>query len=176
MSENPRLEKWKRLYEETSYEKTEANAPPSPTVTNYDLVKRSPQSTVHTIHYVPVDSPVVYVGFWRRLFAFFIDGIITSVFSLFTDNYLIISILGLLYYSLLTSSSLQGTLGKAAIGAIVVDKSGNRISFARAIGRYFSYIISTILLLIGFIMIAFHGEKRGLHDLICGTKVINRRK
>jgi len=27
---------------------------------------------------------------------------------------------------------------------------------------------------IGFIMIAFHGEKKGLHDLIAGTAVVRK--
>ena len=32
--------------------------------------------------------------------------------------------------------------------------------------------ISALILGIGFIMVAFHKEKRGLHDLIAGTWVV----
>jgi uncharacterized RDD family membrane protein YckC len=35
-----------------------------------------------------------------------------------------------------------------------------------------SYIISTKLLLIGFLLIAVTREKKGLHDIICGTRVV----
>jgi uncharacterized RDD family membrane protein YckC len=133
-------------------------------------------SSIHTIHhYVPVTSPVVYVGFWRRFFAFIIDVVITSLFSLFTDNYWIKFVLVILYCTLLTASPLKGTLGKAAIGAIVVDKNGNQISISRSLGRYLSYSISSLVLLFGFFLIAFHGQKKGLHDLICGTQVINKK-
>jgi hypothetical protein len=175
MSDNQRLDKWKKLYEQTNYENMKNEENYSPTVKNDYLTKRPPTSYVETIHYVPVSNPVVYVGFWRRFFASFIDAIITSLLTAFTDHEWLIFILAILYFTLLTASPLQGTIGKVAIGAIVVDTNGNQISIARSLGRYISYFISSIILLFGFIMIAFHGEKRGLHDLICGTKVINKK-
>lgn len=81
-------------------------------------------------------------------------------------------ILTWLYYALLESSAKQGTLGKVILGMKVVDYNNQRISFARATGRYFSKIISTIILMIGFIMIAFTSRKQGLHDMIARTLVI----
>ena len=67
------------------------------------------------------------------------------------------------------------TLGKMAIGLRVVTSDGQRLSFANATGRYFAKILSAIILLIGFIMIAFTDRKRGLHDMIAGTLVIKVR-
>ena len=48
-----------------------------------------------------------------------------------------------LYYALMESSGQQGTLGKMALGIKVTDMNGNRITFGRATGRYFSKIISS---------------------------------
>ncbi|HSM84723.1 MAG TPA: RDD family protein [Candidatus Limnocylindrales bacterium] len=76
-----------------------------------------------------------------------------------------------LYEALLTSSQLQATLGKKALGLKVTDEAGNRISFARASGRYFAKFLSAIFL-IGYIMAAFTDRKRALHDMIAGTLVI----
>jgi uncharacterized RDD family membrane protein YckC len=78
------------------------------------------------------------------------------------------------YFSLLESSKFQGTIGKMAMGIVVTDMEGNRISFGkaalRAIGRYVSYVI----LLIGFIMAAFTDKKQALHDMIASTLVIKK--
>jgi uncharacterized RDD family membrane protein YckC len=81
-------------------------------------------------------------------------------------------IIGWLYYALSESSLKQATLGKQAMGITVTDMDGNRISFPRATGRYFSKIISTITLLIGYLMAAFTAKKQALHDIIAGTLVI----
>ncbi len=45
------------------------------------------------------------------------------------------------------------------------------IGFPRALLRILGYLLSGLLLGIGFLMIAFSKSKRGLHDLIAGTEV-----
>ena len=77
-----------------------------------------------------------------------------------------------LYESLLTSSRWQGTVGKKILGLKVTDDFGNKISFARATGRFFAKILSGWAMYVGFIMVAFMERKRGLHDVICSTQVI----
>lgn len=77
-----------------------------------------------------------------------------------------------LYEALLTSSSWQGTVGKKVLRLKVTDEAGNRIGFGRATGRFFGKIISTLIMYIGFIMVAFTDRKRGLHDMIAGTLVM----
>lgn len=77
-----------------------------------------------------------------------------------------------LYEALLTSSSWQATVGKRILRLKVTDDQGNRISFARATGRFFAKILSGMVMYVGFIMVAFMERKRGLHDLICGTQVL----
>jgi len=83
-------------------------------------------------------------------------------------------ILPWLYYALMESSSLQGTLGKLAMASIVTDLDGDRVSFLRATGRYFGKIVSHITLLIGFLMAAFTERKQALHDLMAGCLVIQK--
>ncbi|GAI01330.1 unnamed protein product, partial [marine sediment metagenome] len=131
-----------------------------------------------------------YAGYWRRFTAAIIDGIILSVFAgvlnaifivpfmisprasadaasgVVSLIYIILIISGWLYYTLLESSSKQATVGKMALGIIVTDLYGNRISFGRANGRYWSKILSALILYIGFIMAGFTEKKQALHDII----------
>jgi len=81
-------------------------------------------------------------------------------------------LIGWLYFAILESSPWQATLGKKALGLVVTDQLGQRIGFGRATGRYFAKILSALILLIGFIMVAFTERKQGLHDLIAGTFVV----
>jgi len=67
------------------------------------------------------------------------------------------------------------TPGKMVLGLKVVRPDGSGIQIGRAIGRYFSKILSGMILYIGFIMVGFDAEKRGLHDMICDTRVIKTR-
>lgn len=146
-----------------------------------------------------------YSGFWQRVAAQLIDGIIIDIFvsigtflvdQVFIFNmsigYLFNSIdpiflvfktwymLGywcilLSYEVLFIGSVLEATPGKLMIGIKVVDKHGDRISYLRSLGRFFSKFFSAILA-IGFIMIAFTERKQGLHDKIMGTLVIQSEK
>jgi len=136
-----------------------------------------------------------YAGFWKRLAAFVIDLIITMIGSVIIGVALGISmiatgtddpetleaagkLLGILvmwvYFSVMESSTKQGTLGKMALGIKVTDLDGNRIGFGRASGRYFGKIISYLIIFIGFIMVAFTKKKQGLHDMMAGCLVVNK--
>jgi uncharacterized RDD family membrane protein YckC len=81
-----------------------------------------------------------------------------------------------LYFALMESSAKQATVGKMAVGMHVTDLNGNRISFARATGRYFAKYLSGIILLIGYIMAAFTPKKQALHDKLADTLVIADRE
>jgi uncharacterized RDD family membrane protein YckC len=139
-------------------------------------------------------------GFWIRVVAYIIDAIVMTIVSIpiglifgismmagfdpsvgadpeamaganLMANLLSI-VLGWLYYALMESSAMQATLGKKALGMIVTDENGQRIGFGRATGRYFAKILSALILLIGFIMVAFTERKQGLHDKLAGTLVV----
>jgi uncharacterized RDD family membrane protein YckC len=79
-----------------------------------------------------------------------------------------------LYYALMESSKFSGTIGKMAVSIRVVDLEGNRISFGRATGRYFSRIVTSMTFLIGYIIAGFTEKKQALHDLMASCLVIKK--
>ncbi len=65
------------------------------------------------------------------------------------------------------------TPGKKFLHIKIVDaKSYKEINNIQAITRSFGYIISTLAFLMGFFIVMFRKDKRGLHDLLAGTVVI----
>ena len=123
---------------------------------------------------------MIYAGFWKRVAACLIDSIILLIgnvalgFIYGMDAMFIFSIIiGWLYYSVMESSARQATLGKMALGIKVTDLHGSKIDFGKASGRYFGKFISSIILCIGYIMVAFTQKKQGLHDIMAGCLVVN---
>jgi uncharacterized RDD family membrane protein YckC len=78
-----------------------------------------------------------------------------------------------LYYALMESKK-GATLGKMALGIIVTDMNGGPITFGRASGRYFAKFISSLTLMIGYIIAGFTQQKQALHDIIAGCLVVNK--
>lgn len=127
-----------------------------------------------------------YAEFWKRFLAVFLDGIILQINGfviLLIDyvlgatgviNFLLNLIIGWLYFALMESSRQQATLGKQALGIIVTDLNGNRISFGKATARYFGKFISALILCIGFIMAGFTKKKQALHDILAGCLVVKK--
>jgi uncharacterized RDD family membrane protein YckC len=84
------------------------------------------------------------------------------------------SVLGLLYYIYFWGAR-GATPGKSLLGLTVVTDSGETpIGYGRAVLRLIGYAVSSFLLGIGFLLIAFSPDKRGLHDRIAGTRVERR--
>ncbi|BBP88885.1 hypothetical protein BsIDN1_25030 [Bacillus safensis] len=63
-----------------------------------------------------------------------------------------------LYYAIMESSKLQGTLGKMALGIKVTKVTGEKVTFGRATGRFFAKGFLSPILYIGYI-IFFHRKK-----------------
>jgi uncharacterized RDD family membrane protein YckC len=138
----------------------------------------------------PMPTVTGYAGFWRRVLAALVDGLIigvvTAPITLSTMGnyaepgnqaagspfYPIVTVAQWLYFALMESSSKQATLGKMALGIKVTDLNGNRIGFGKATGRYFAKILSALILGIGFLMAAFTAKKQALHDMLAGTLVV----
>ncbi len=137
-----------------------------------------------------------YAGFWRRFAAIFIDGLILGIFSMiiytifgismfkadpdmfengipvaYSIAYLINLGVQIGYFVYLESSEKQATFGKQAMGIVVTDLDGNRITMLNALGRYFARILSALIMLIGYLMQPFTAKKQALHDMIAGTLV-----
>jgi uncharacterized RDD family membrane protein YckC len=136
---------------------------------------------------------VVYSGFWKRFGAFLIDAVIVSLVILILSAAMGFSvgiggvggpgatILGVLialvapwlYWAGMESSKHQATIGKMAFGMAVTDQFHNRISFARATARYYGKMLSSMTLLVGFIMAGFTQKKQALHDMLAGSVVVD---
>ncbi len=126
-------------------------------------------------------QPLTYAGFWKRVSASLIDGVIIEIFFLILVSLINMSVaektimnmgLFILYGSLMESSKLMATLGKNAMGIIVTDMDGNRLTFGKALIRRLSKYISFIILCIGYLMMIWDKKKQTLHDKIAGTVVV----
>lgn len=150
----------------------------------------------------PRKTELRFAGFWRRVAATLIDallfyvvfGVLFAVLSgvargsasgsggggrsarLVIMNVMVIVVVvaAWIYSALLESSKSQATLGKKALGIKVTDAQGERISFGRATGRFWSKCVSAFAVGIGFLLAAFTGKKQALHDLMARTLVVRR--
>jgi uncharacterized RDD family membrane protein YckC len=146
-------------------------------------------------------APIQYAGFWIRFVAVLIDGIILAVagwvvqfaflgsmlrpdrmvnpspeavgavMGAFGLAFLINIAIGCTYEAFFLGR-FGATPGKMALSLKVVRPNGAPISYARAAGRYFAKQLNIMTLWIGYIIAGFDSQKRGLHDMICDTRVI----
>jgi uncharacterized RDD family membrane protein YckC len=83
-------------------------------------------------------------------------------------------VIQLVYYAYFESSDKQATFGKQALGLVVTDTNGDRITFGKAAIRFLGKIVSSVILLIGYLMQPFTEKKQALHDMIAGTLVFKK--
>lgn len=131
----------------------------------------------------------MYAGFWRRLAAAILDLMIVIV-PVFVAGIVVALITGpkstataiadlcalaafWLYFAIMESSASQATLGKLAFGMRVTDLRGNRVSFARASGRFFAKSFSALSLAVGFLLAAVTRRKQALHDMVASCLVVD---
>ena len=88
--------------------------------------------------------------------------------------YLAYPLVSAAYYVGMESSGTQATLGKMAVGIKVTDAQGRRIGKGQALGRWFAHLLCYLTLYIGYIMAGFTERKRGLHDMVVSTLVVDR--
>ena len=67
------------------------------------------------------------------------------------------------------------TPGKMLLGIKIVRSDGSPVSYLRAFARFWAHQLSGSIMYIGYIMALFDEQKRGLHDHICDTRVIEKR-
>ena len=132
-------------------------------------------------------------GFWIRTAARIIDGLTLLAAGailaalLFQENYFsgfltgdgsawrsvdTLAVLLEVAYMTVLVGALAGTVGKLLLGMRVVRTDGSRVSYRLAFARYIAQYLSLLLFGIGYLLIAFRQDKRGLHDLICDTAVV----
>lgn len=103
-----------------------------------------------------------------------IFGMIAGIVAAASATALLTAILVILYYTFMESSKFQATVGKLALGLIVTDENGAPLDFVKALIRNVSKIISSMILLIGYIMAGFTEKKQALHDIIAKTLVVKK--
>jgi uncharacterized RDD family membrane protein YckC len=134
-----------------------------------------------------------YAGFWIRVGAKLLDGVVLLVvfgapliaFAIAgsgSKEFGLVQVLQLLFqllymagnvgYQIFFVGKYGATLGKMACGLRVVTAEGGKVSYGRATGRAFAEILSGMICYIGYLMVGFDDQKRGLHDHICNTRVI----
>lgn len=143
---------------------------------------------------------VNYGGFFVRLAAYAIDCLVAGALLLFVrlimwmSSFFIGSVLDfeilfdhtvkdvILYlctaaYFIILTYFTGTTVGKRLMNLQVVSVNGEKLTFLNVlyretVGRF----LSAVVLNIGYIMMGIDKEKRGLHDILCNTRVVYQRK
>ena len=134
-------------------------------------------------------------GFWVRFVAYMLDSFLIGIIQVILGFLIgfVISMMGVavegdpaistvlwifgavlsLGYAVFFTGYCGQTPGKMALRIKVIRTDGSQISYGRAALREIpGKFISSILLAIGYIMVAFDRHKQGLHDKIADTYVI----
>jgi len=135
-----------------------------------------------------------YAGFGIRFAAKFLDGIIVCVVfysiifsirvfhpsvkpnvSVMVINQIVAIFLGLAYYTFFVGK-FGATPGKMAAKLLIVNADGSKVSYAKAVGRFFAaeYVSGCFTICIGYLMVLWDDERRALHDRMCSTRVIRK--
>jgi uncharacterized RDD family membrane protein YckC len=144
-------------------------------------------ASVETVSEEAGIAPVelVYAGFWIRLCAKLIDGLILQIvlrglaialqLNVSENTQFSIFVGGLIgaTYNILFNGKFGATPGKMVFRIRIVTADGSPLGFPRAVARYFAEFLSAVIFLIGYVMVAFDSHKRALHDMICDTRVIH---
>lgn len=137
-----------------------------------------------------------YAGFVSRLIAYVIDLVVISIIavgttwfvntvqdtlrlrSLFEDDVTGFVLSGLAFfllagiYFVFFWTLIGQTPGKMIMGVRVVTLDGGPLSLGRSIRRAIGYLISALVLYVGFIWILIDNRRQGWHDKLAGTCVI----
>lgn len=115
----------------------------------------------------------------RRFGAAIIDGLVLIIPSTIlawvlpvVGAYIGWFLASLLYFPVLESSSLKGTLGKKVLDIQVVTMNGNQLTFRQAVIRYLVKFVSSCMLCVGHFFAFFTERKQAAHDLVAETVVV----
>lgn len=147
-------------------------------------------------------NDVVYAGFWVRLAAYVLDNIIvflmllavrlalSGMFSVMRGTVLggnvlfhyslkdIVLYLGQALYFILCTRYTGTTIGKRAMNLRVVNADGSteldflNVVYRETVGRF----LCRLPMCMGYFMTGLDSEKRGIHDMLCDTRVVYAKK
>lgn len=100
----------------------------------------------------------------------------TGILFSYTMKDILLYICGIAYYVLLTYFT-GTTVGKRLMNLRVVSANEEKLTFLNVlyretVGRF----LCTFAMGIGYIMVGLDKEKRGIHDILCDTRVVYQKK
>ena len=118
-------------------------------------------------------------GFWIRAGAYLIDGLALAFpaaigyVSLPKPASMVYRlIVAAVYFTWMPLACNGQTLGKMAAGIGIVRTDGSPLTAGRLLARWLGYLLSSLLIGVGFLCAAFTPEKRALHDYLVDTRVV----
>lgn len=118
-------------------------------------------------------------GFWRRLGAALLDGIMVGIVggiliaALKGVGYALYLIITIAYFVYFEGGPTGATLGKRALGIRVVDfDTGGPIGYGRAFIRLIGRWVSAIVIYIGYLWMLWDKEKQCWHDKAANDVVV----
>ena len=151
------------------------------------------QAPTADLHSSNNTQAIQYVGFWARTAAYIIDMILLMLIIypllfivlgsgvidgsnpevLASGAYWLISFVLPIVLFMAFWFIKSSTPGKMLFSAKIVDaKTGEKPSKGQFIGRYFGYILSSLIFMLGFFWIGWDKRKQGWHDKLSGTIVV----
>lgn len=149
------------------------------------------ESLIIPLEAIKTSNEIIYAGFWIRAGAFVIDyallligafilGVLFPSFftSLSFLNDEVLGFIMIIIYHTFFLSIFSSTPGKILYKLRVIDeKTEEKVSFAKALARSSSYILSSFIFGLGFLFIGFDKKKhKGWHDRIAKTLVARKEK
>ena len=103
---------------------------------------------------------------------FTMDTFQAKVFLLYVVLYLFAGLLLSLVYFTYFHSATGQSIGKRVLKIKAIQTTGEPINFKIALIRWGGYIISGLVMNLGFLWVMFDKNKQGWHDKIAGTYVV----
>lgn len=134
-----------------------------------------------------------YAGFWIRAVAHLIDFVLVNGaelileygvakpfgMSAFSQQVIgVIFSLALSYWYYCRYQVRTGTtIGKKLFGIYVLnEKTGEFLTHKQAVIRLVGYVVSYLMIGCGFLMAAFHPQKKAFHDSMAGTVSVRKKR
>lgn len=118
-------------------------------------------------------------GFWRRLGAALLDGILLGIVNVIliaalrTTGTVLAVLISLAYFTYLEGGATGQTLGKRALGIRIVSfDTGGAIGYARGFIRWIGRTLSSIPLCLGYFWMLWDGERQAWHDKLASAVVV----
>jgi uncharacterized RDD family membrane protein YckC len=133
---------------------------------------KSPRPAAPAAAAVGDSASLPRAGFWIRMAALLLDGILVGVIVSILEAPGEIWLLGLAGYGALMWKLKSTTIGGIVCDLQVVRIDGREIDWDTAIVRALSCFLSFAAAGLGFLWIAFDAERQAWHDKIAGTVVV----